>query len=585
MEKQKAYFYCNVEGNTDVGCKRPANEDWLDTFECQNGLVSVVCDGMGGHVGGQVASHLAVETIREFLCSNYFDDPQSAIIEACNAANNAILQKTRIQPELTGMGSTCVMLIVRNGKVYIGSVGDSRIYLIRSKTIRQLTKDQSYVQMLVDAGQITKEQAEHHPRKNEITNALGLEGMKPATVLESAINPEAGDCYLLCSDGLSGMVSDNDIAKIVSNQLGMSQKERVDALIAKAKKNGGLDNITCQIVEFSVTPPNADNGKEQHNHRKLALISVISLFVVIFGLLMWHIFSTDEDNGKNNYISQIAEYTNSTLIDTDITLPFEKNKVIIKLEENKQFGALVIYAIDDQNKIDTITVRKPVSVDSIKIRPEEYFAVTSKANTKIIQFNNFDEYPEDYLALEFQYEDSMFSYVFNVKKPDPKQDNSTQTQTGSKLPSDITFDRNDTNGENDTNDKDTPDRNTVTKVDDKSPDLPQVNPKIDKPDPNKPDVKKHEVTIKVPGKGETDIDLIVGKGKNTNKKLYIDGRYTFDVEDKGYEDKWYSYSGNLKTCYITIKGKEIPDKNATIKIPLRNGNETSEYIIHVQKTK
>lgn len=160
------------------------------------------------------------------------------------------------------MGSTCVMLIVRNGKVYIGSVGDSRVYLIRSKKIHQLTKDQSYVQMLVDLGEISKEQAEHHPRKNEITNALGLPSMQSATVLETPINPEAGDCFLLCSDGLSGMVSDEEIARVVSSQSTMSQKMRVDALIERARKHGGLDNITCQIVEFAITPPTEMNKRD-----------------------------------------------------------------------------------------------------------------------------------------------------------------------------------------------------------------------------------------------------------------------------------------------------------------------------------
>ena len=254
MNPNSKYDYCNVIGNTDVGCKRKANEDWLDSFECDNGLIAVVCDGMGGHVGGQVASHLAIDAIHAFLTAKYFDDPKEAIVQACNAANNAILQRGMQQPELAGMGSTCVMLIVRDGKVYIGSVGDSRIYFLRSKKLIQLTKDQSYVQMLVDAGQLTPEQAEHHPRKNEITNALGLQGMKPATVLEDPINPEAGDCFLLCSDGLSGMVSDREIEKVVGNQQNMSQQDRVNTLIQKARANGGLDNITCQIVEFSVTP-------------------------------------------------------------------------------------------------------------------------------------------------------------------------------------------------------------------------------------------------------------------------------------------------------------------------------------------
>lgn len=254
MKENSIYNYCHVVGCTDVGCKRQANEDSMGSLETINGLVAVVCDGMGGHVGGATASRIAVETILGFLSSKYYEDPRLAIGEAIDAANQAILHQGNIQPELRGMGSTCVLLLVRDGKVYIGHIGDSRIYLVRNRRIRQLTKDHSYVQMLVDMRQLSPEQAEHHPRKNEITNALGITDMKPATIMPDAMLPEAGDCFLLCSDGLSGMVSDKEIEKVVSRQSEMRAQERADCLIRKAKENGGLDNITVQLVEFSVTP-------------------------------------------------------------------------------------------------------------------------------------------------------------------------------------------------------------------------------------------------------------------------------------------------------------------------------------------
>ena len=172
MKEENIYNYCHIAGRTDIGCKRQANEDSMGNFETINGLAAVVCDGMGGHVGGATASRLAVEAIHGFLDGQYYEDPREAIGEANDAANKAILHQAMIQPELQGMGSTCVLLLVRDSKVYIGHVGDSRVYLIRNRCIKQLTKDHSYVQMLVDMGQLTNEQAEHHPRKNEITNAL-----------------------------------------------------------------------------------------------------------------------------------------------------------------------------------------------------------------------------------------------------------------------------------------------------------------------------------------------------------------------------------------------------------------------------
>lgn len=251
---KEQYNYCHIVGSTDKGRVRKANEDNMGSAETINGLVAVVCDGMGGHVGGATASHIAVNTIVSFLNDKYYEDPRIAIGEAIDAANNAILKNASENSELDGMGSTCVLLLVRNGKIYYGHVGDSRIYLVRNRIIKQLTKDHSYVQTLVDAGKISEAEAERHPQKNVITNALGLANMSPATVNPDAINPEAGDCFVLCSDGLSGMVSDKDIEKIVSRQREISSQERADQLVEMANRNGGVDNITVQLVEISVTP-------------------------------------------------------------------------------------------------------------------------------------------------------------------------------------------------------------------------------------------------------------------------------------------------------------------------------------------
>ena len=284
------FNYCHVVGKSDIGRRRKANEDNMANAITQNGLVSVVCDGMGGHVGGATASRIAVNTIIEHLQSVYYEDPRIAIGEAIDRANQAILQQAALQPELQGMGSTCVLLIVRGGKVYFGHVGDSRIYLVQSRRIKQLTKDHSYVQMLVDAGQITMEQAEHHPRKNEITNALGIPNMQPATVAEDAILPEAGDCFVLCSDGLSGMVPDATICKVVSRQAEMNAQDRVNQLVQLANDNGGVDNITVQMVEFSVSPAAAakvENGKTIPQWLKIGAPVAVLLILIGVGLFFY----------------------------------------------------------------------------------------------------------------------------------------------------------------------------------------------------------------------------------------------------------------------------------------------------------
>lgn len=328
MNTQEQYNYCRVVGCTDIGRKRKANEDSMGTRETKNGLVAVVCDGMGGHVGGAIASRMAVDTVLDFLDNVYQDDPRVAIGEAIDAANLAILKKTAEQPELTGMGSTCVLLLVRDGKVYIGHVGDSRVYLVRNRHTKQLTKDHSFVQMLVDMGELSPEEAEHHPRKNEITNALGIPEMKPATILPDAILPEAGDCFVLCSDGLSGMVSDQTIGKVVSRQAEMRTQERADELVRLANENGGVDNITVQLVEFSITPNRAKSKKTN----KTLLISLIALLAVLIGIgTYW---------GTSALTKAPLPYENLNLGD----VPFKKDKDVVKIEFKN--GKTVISLID-----------------------------------------------------------------------------------------------------------------------------------------------------------------------------------------------------------------------------------------------
>ena len=326
------YNYCHVVGKTDVGRKRAANEDNMYNTITQNGLVSVVCDGMGGHVGGATASKLAVSTIIENLNNVYYDDPRIAIGESIDKANRAIIQKTIEQPELAGMGSTCVLLLVRSGKVYIGHVGDSRIYLVRSKRIVQLTKDHSYVQMLVDCGEITKEQAEHHPRKNEITNALGIPNMSPATVADDAIIPEAGDCFVLCSDGLSGMISDDTICKIISRQSEMNAQERVDRLVALANEKGGVDNITIQLVEFPVSPIVITDKKNFPTWTKIT--SIVSILIVL-GIGSYFFMKekpTSPDDNKPQEETENVIKCDTTDYYCPEKIVFKKRATIVELE-------------------------------------------------------------------------------------------------------------------------------------------------------------------------------------------------------------------------------------------------------------
>ncbi len=404
------FSYCHVVGKTDVGRKRAANEDNMYNTITQNGLVSVVCDGMGGHVGGATASKIAVSTIIDNLNNVYYDDPRIAIGESIDKANRAIIQKATEQPELAGMGSTCVLLLVRSGKVYIGHVGDSRIYLVRSKRIIQLTKDHSYVQMLVDCGEITKEQAEHHPRKNEITNALGIPNMSPATIADDAIVPEAGDCFVLCSDGLSGMVSDDTICKIISRQSEMNAQERVDRLVALANENGGVDNITVQLVEFPVSPNVVTDEKKFPTWEKITCVISVLLALGIGGYF-WLCDKNREETGDKTQIAKTGQ-ANEILGCNLGEISFVKNAKIVELEYSET--TLVLKWGRDGKYTESNVSLDPTTliIKSENVRPQY--------NNSLLLFT--DKTPGESVIFSISTSDKskIYRYQFNIKNAEEK---------------------------------------------------------------------------------------------------------------------------------------------------------------------
>lgn len=397
------FYYCQVVGKTDIGRKRSANEDNMYNAITKNGLVSIVCDGMGGHVGGATASKIAVSTIIDNLNNVYYDDPRIAIGESIDKANEAIIQNTIEHPELAGMGSTCVLLLVRGGKVYIGHVGDSRIYLIRSKKIVQLTKDHSYVQMLVDCGEITKEQADHHPRKNEITNALGIPNMSPATVADEAIIPEAGDCFVLCSDGLSGMVSDHDICRIISRQSEMNAQERVDRLVALANEYGGIDNITVQLVEFSVSPNFIFREKKFPVWAKVACV-ILLLLVLCIGGYFWF---QPKPLPNSNEVVLIEDSVNTrSLLNLLGTVKFKKHEKFVEFVFNESSLKFII-----NNKEKLTRTENNVSLDPNSLEVKTYNISRDNSNSWLA-FT--DKYPGKSVEFSFTTFDRKEVYKYKI---------------------------------------------------------------------------------------------------------------------------------------------------------------------------
>lgn len=235
---------------SDKGKVREMNQDY---YYISNSLdevqLYILADGMGGYNGGEIASKLAVETAKNYIENNFKDieKDKDSIIQLLGSsmeyANMIVYEKSQESVELQGMGTTLEICLIYNNKVYIGHIGDSRIYRIRKEFIRKLTQDHSYVQKLVKEGKITKEQAEIHPQKNMLTRALGCNAFVEPDVMVKGFLKD--DILVMCSDGLTNMVNSETIYQKASKNIEQAPKD----LVQIANENGGKDNITVIIIK------------------------------------------------------------------------------------------------------------------------------------------------------------------------------------------------------------------------------------------------------------------------------------------------------------------------------------------------
>ncbi len=239
-----------VFAKSDIGKAREMNQDYyyISTPEEKINLY-ILADGMGGYKGGEIASKIATTTVKSYIESNFEkissdkDEILKLIKSAIEYANMVVYEKSKENEELEGMGTTLEVCLIYNNKAYIGHLGDSRIYRIRKEFIRKLTTDHSYVQKLVKDGTISEEEAEHHPKKNMLTKALGCTPfVEPDVTIKGFIKD---DIILICSDGLTNMLADDEIYKTIKQE----PERAVDELIKKANDAGGYDNITVIIIK------------------------------------------------------------------------------------------------------------------------------------------------------------------------------------------------------------------------------------------------------------------------------------------------------------------------------------------------
>jgi len=253
-------------GLTDVGRKRRHNEDAY-LLDAERGLF-VVADGMGGHAAGEVASRITVESIQEYIAATDEQHENSwpfgfnsrvslegnRLTTAVEKANEKVMRAVQNRPELKGMGTTVVAALFDAERATLVHVGDSRAYLFRDGELRRLTDDHSWVQEQVNAGILSEDEAKSHPLKNVVTRALGGAAHVSVDLIEVPVRP--GDRFLLCSDGLTGMLPDEDLFAHFQSEGDLEKTVR--RLIDMANDRGGVDNVTAILVE--VEPDAADKG-------------------------------------------------------------------------------------------------------------------------------------------------------------------------------------------------------------------------------------------------------------------------------------------------------------------------------------
>ena len=231
----------------DIGRRREVNQDYVFVSDKPLGNIPnllVVADGMGGHRAGDFASRYAVESLVEYLEKSTEDGPEAMIKQAIQSANQKLIEASRQDVRLEGMGTTLVAATVIEQTLYFANVGDSRVYLI-NKGIKQLSKDHSFVQEMVRLGGLNEEDAKHHPDKNIITRAVGVREKLEVDFFEYRL--QKGDMILMCTDGLSNMIEDEEMYRIVKSSRDIV--EATERLVDRANENGGNDNIGIVLAE------------------------------------------------------------------------------------------------------------------------------------------------------------------------------------------------------------------------------------------------------------------------------------------------------------------------------------------------
>lgn len=319
MSQTKELHNYTYFGISDKGNFREYNEDRFAHIESINGSVFVLCDGMGGVKGGDIAAEITIKSIEYYVSENWEDDPILLIKNAIDIANTDVYNYFKNENSLLKAGTTLVFVLIRNNKVYYAHVGDSRIYYMAGKKLFPITTDHSYVMNLVQKNIISYEEAREHPRRNEILKAIGIKKNVEPTICKKPLTPADNDLILLCSDGLTTEIEDTVISSVLSKKNKLVEV-KAKQLTDKALKNGGSDNITVQLISFYNTGNKKHVNFKQTKNTKINLRFIILPIIFIIALIIFFFMlkankETDKTKDlKNSSLLFYKKHKNDTLI-------------------------------------------------------------------------------------------------------------------------------------------------------------------------------------------------------------------------------------------------------------------------------
>lgn len=347
---------------SDVGLVRQLNEDRELVVRINSDCIAyIVCDGMGGHDSGDKASEAAVRFISEYLTTKPIENTTIALVNAIKFANQQIYFESKVSPTSKGMGTTAVVMLQYQDEVHIGHIGDSRAYLLHNNQLAQITKDHSVVQGMVDQGLISASQAEHHPRKNEITKALGIRENEEPSISKN-IKAVKGDRFVLCSDGLSGLISHEVFESTLVTQT--DPKTCAKQLINLAKQGGGHDNITVQVIDV-VESPHKQIKESKSNQTLMLSIAAGFVGLIVLSFLGLNLIQNQFFGGSGDKKGMAAPSQGKGTSNTKLKNSISEDSLdkVLKFTSNEQ-GYRELLLKQDYKKLKNKNVI--TSYDSIK---------------------------------------------------------------------------------------------------------------------------------------------------------------------------------------------------------------------------